>query len=143
MATMDGGDESESAMDSVVTGRNAQIPIQRQFRSAGRVFNRMKTAVGEKKKVGDSNRQEVSDQMANRDVQQAGGLTPETPVSVPDRVPSRDNRTQNVLRHSDIGFRMMPLYSLSRAHKIRPTDGGRSGPMFEGAVEPPPEYSFV
>ncbi|THU97571.1 hypothetical protein K435DRAFT_857442 [Dendrothele bispora CBS 962.96] len=142
MATVDGGDQPESAMDSVATGRNAQIPIQRQFRSAGRVFNKMKVAVREKKKVGDSNCQEVSDQMAHRDVQGAGGLTSEA-SSVPDRVLPRNNRTRDVLRHSDSGFRMMPPYSLTRIHETRPTDGGKSESMFEDTVELPPEYSFV
>ncbi|THU97581.1 hypothetical protein K435DRAFT_857450 [Dendrothele bispora CBS 962.96] len=144
IAIVDGGDESESTTDSVAAGRNTQIPIRHQFRSASRVFNRMKTDPKEKKKVNDSNRQEVSDQII--DQAQAVGLTPEASASALDRVPvieTRNNRMQDVLRHLDSGSRMMAPYRLTRTHETRPTDGGRSGPIFEDIIELPPEYSPV
>ncbi|THU84252.1 hypothetical protein K435DRAFT_928560 [Dendrothele bispora CBS 962.96] len=139
-----GHDESES---SLVTARNARIPVQRQFRIAGRAFTKSKTPRPLEKRQSAGDQWEVSDRVDHGDDERIGD--PPSPVPAERRSPAMQengDRTPNIMRHLDSGIRVMQLPSpgLARGQRMTQRDNGGRGfdsGVVEDIMEPPPEYS--
>ncbi|THU84264.1 hypothetical protein K435DRAFT_870466 [Dendrothele bispora CBS 962.96] len=113
-----GHDKSES---SLVTARNARIPVQRQFRIAGRAFTKSKTPL--EKRQSDGEEREVSDRGDHGDDERIGD--PPAPAQPAEhRSPAMQengDRTPNILRHLDSGIRIMQLPRPGLVHEQRMT----------------------
>ncbi|THU87149.1 hypothetical protein K435DRAFT_867563 [Dendrothele bispora CBS 962.96] len=94
-----GHDEPES---SLVTARNARIPVQRQFRIAGRAFNKSKTRL--EKRESDGEQWEVPDRVVHDE--RVGDSAPAEGRSAAMQLQENGDLTPNILRHLDSGIRI-------------------------------------
>ncbi|THU80732.1 hypothetical protein K435DRAFT_809640 [Dendrothele bispora CBS 962.96] len=143
VATNGRGDgELDSSSVSVGTARNIRIPAQRQFRTAGWIFN--KTKVSSEKRQSSDEQREVFD-WTDRDNDERIRDLP-TGRTFP-AMQENGGRTTNALRHLDSGIRIMQFYKpeLARGQRMSQRDNGESrgydSEVVEDTMGLPPEYS--
>ncbi|THV01953.1 hypothetical protein K435DRAFT_923756 [Dendrothele bispora CBS 962.96] len=146
VATNGRGDgELDTSSVSAGTARNVRIPVQRQFRIAGWIFN--KTKVSSEKRQSSDEQREVFDWTDHDNDERIRDLPIPTGRTFPAMQENGGGRP-NALRHLDSGIRIMQFYrpELARGQRMSQRHNGETCrghdlEVVEDAIGLPPEYS--